>query len=43
MTVRHLLGEVLDVKGCGLPRNHLVTTKSRERERERERERMDIW
>ena len=34
ITVKHLLGEVLDVKGCGLPRNHLVTTKSIATERE---------
>lgn len=34
ITVEHLLGEVLDVKGCGLPRNHLVTTKSIATERE---------
>ena len=38
ITVEHLLGEVLDVKGCGLPRNHLMTTKSIAAERERERE-----
>ena len=33
-----MLGEVLDVKGCGLPRNYLMTTKSIAAEREGERE-----